>query len=211
MMEPPGAKLFRKEFGKRPFRLLDVGSGNHAATTFTRLFPGCTYFGIDRIPDYGNDENDLAAMTQFWQMDLTQLAFDQIPDLYFDAINFAHIIEHLHNGDLVIAALLKKLRRGGVVYVEYPRLFSTRLPHMRETLNFFDDETHCRIFSLGEIYNILLGNQCRPLAGGIRRNWFTILVMPIRLPILALRRGYLVGADFWDLFGFAEYVFARKQ
>jgi len=149
LMEPPGAKLFRKEFGKRPFRLLDVGSGNHAATTFTRMFPGCSYFGIDRMPDYGNDENDLAAMTQFWQMDLTQLAFDQIPDLYFDAINLTHIIEHLHNGDLVIVALLKKLRRGGVVYLEYPRLFSTRLPHMRETLNFFDDEPHCRIYSLG--------------------------------------------------------------
>jgi hypothetical protein len=82
---------------------------------------------------------------------------------------------------------------------------------MRETLNFFDDETHCRLYSLPELYNILLRNNCRPLLGGVRRNWATILLMPLWLPRVWMRRGYLAGSDFWDLLGFAEYVFARRK
>ena len=207
---PPAIKYLGGEFGSRKFRLLDVGAGNHAASYITGKLPNCEYYGIDSARNYGNDEQDLARMTGFWQLDLTQLAFDAIPDDFFDALNFTHVIEHLQNGDLVLQRLLPKLRKGGVVYIEYPRFSSTRLPSMRETLNFFDDQTHCRIYSLPELYNILLRNNCRPIHGGVRRNWFTIALMPVKLPRTWMQRGYLVGSDFWDLLGFAELVFARK-
>ncbi len=211
LMEPLGARCLRREFARRPFRLLDVGAGNHGATDFTRMFPNCTYYGIDQTRSYGNTEEDIARISKFWEMDLTKLNFEAIPDDFFDALNFSHVLEHLHNGDLVLAGLLQKLRQGGVVYIEYPRLFSTRLPSMRETLNFFDDETHCRLYTVKELYNILMRNQCRPIKSGVRRNWFLILIMPIRLPVLRFKRGYFAGSDFWDFFGFAEYVFARKK
>lgn len=209
-IQPVGVKNLRKEFGNRPFRLLDVGAGNHAATFLTDRFPNCEYYGIDITRNYNNDEKDFSRMKGFWEMDLTKLKFEEIPDAFFDVLYATHIIEHLSNGDLVLAALVGKLRQGGVLYVEYPRFFSTRFPSIRETLNFFDDKTHRRIYSIPELYNILMKNDCWPIRAGVRRNWYTVLLMPVQIPRMYFKRGYLVGADFWDLVGFAEYIFARK-
>jgi SAM-dependent methyltransferase len=204
-------KTLTRKFGDRPFRLLDVGSGNHSASYFTDLFPQCEYYGIDISRDYNNDEKDFSRMKHFWEMDLTALRFDDIPDDFFDAMNMTHVIEHLRNGDAVLDGILKKIKKGGYIYIEYPRFFSTKFPSMRETLNYFDDETHVRIYSLIEIYNVLLRNGCLPVKGGVRRNWLTIILMPLQIPRMKMKRGYLVGADFWDAFGFAEFVLAKKK
>lgn len=209
-IQPFGIRLLRREFADRPFKLLDAGAGNHAATFVTGRLPGCEYYGIDITREYNNSDEDFSNMKGFWQMDLTKLEFDAIPDGQFDVLYMSHILEHLHNGELVLEGLLKKVRVGGFVYIEYPRFSSTRLPSMRETLNFFDDETHVRIYSRRELYNVLLRNFCRPVRGGTRRNWLTIALMPLQIPRMRLKRGYLVGADFWDLLGFADYVYARK-
>ena len=209
-IQPFGVRFFRREFGDRPFKLLDIGVGNHAATFMTERLPGCEYYGVDITRHYNNNEADFDRMKQFWEMDLTQLRFDPIPDQYFDALHLSHVIEHLHNGDLVLEGLLAKLKPGGVAYIEYPRFKSTGLPSMRETLNFFDDDTHVRIYTLAEIYNIFLKKGCRLIRGGVRRNWTTILLMPVQVPRMWLKRGYSVGADFWDLLGFAEFAYFRK-
>src|SRR5690348_14506481 len=106
-----------KLFKQRPFRMLDIGSGNHSASKTKRLFPNCEYHGVDLQKDFNNDESDYAAMTAFYEMDLTKLEFGIIPDDYFDFIRMAHVIEHLYNGDLVIAGLLPKLKKGGHIYI----------------------------------------------------------------------------------------------
>ena len=45
-------------------------------------------------------------------MDHTLLRFDSIPDAFFDAILLVRVIEHLYNGDAVLAGLLPKLKPG---------------------------------------------------------------------------------------------------
>jgi ubiquinone/menaquinone biosynthesis C-methylase UbiE len=209
-IQPQGIKFFHREFGQKPFRLLDVGSGNHSATFFSKHFPACEYYGIDITRHYNNNDEDFSHMKGFWEMDLTKLQFDSIPDEYFDAMHMSHVIEHLHNGDAVLDGLLRKIKKGGVFYIECPRFVSTKFPSMRETLNFFDDDTHVRIYSLRELYNTVLRNGFRPLKGGVRRNWVTIFLMPLQVPRMKLKRGYLVGADFWDLLGFAQFIFSKK-
>ncbi|NBV95614.1 MAG: methyltransferase domain-containing protein, partial [Actinobacteria bacterium] len=72
------------------------------------------------------------------------------PDNYFDGIWMVHVIEHLHNGDAVIQHLLPKLKSGGFLYIEYPGQKSTTLPSMHGTLNFKDDPTHVRVYSVNE-------------------------------------------------------------
>ncbi|HNA18050.1 MAG TPA: class I SAM-dependent methyltransferase, partial [Ferruginibacter sp.] len=136
----------KRAFGNQPFRLLDIGAGNHSATKVKRVFPQCEYHGVDLERDYNNSEEDFKRMTAFYEMDLTQLDFSPIPDNYYDAIVMAHVIEHLHNGDAVIRGLLPKLKSGGYMYLEYPGEKSTRLPSMRGSLNFKDDPTHVRVY-----------------------------------------------------------------
>jgi SAM-dependent methyltransferase len=208
--KPHKVKFLRTEFNNCSFKILDVGAGNHSATHFSTEFPNCEYYGIDLKRDYNNNDNDFRLMKDFWEKDLTKLEFDDIPNNYFDVIVMSHVIEHLYNGDRVLAHLISKLKKGGVVYVEFPSIKSLTLPSMRESLNFFDDPTHIRIFSIPEILNILTPLGCRPVKFGKRRNWFYIFLMPILIPKRFLSRGYLVGGDFWDLLGFADFIFARK-
>lgn len=193
------------------FNLLDVGAGSHSATKTTRLFPLVNYYGIDITKEYENDENDFKAMKGFFQMDLTLLQFDEIPDSFFDVIIMSHIIEHLHNGDDVIRGLVKKLKPGGKIYIEYPGEKSTRLPSMKRTLNFYDDPTHVRIYSVGEIGEILEKNGFKIKSKGTRRYWPYIVLLPITIITELVKYKFIPGGVFWDLMGFAEYLYAEKQ
>jgi len=206
----PKFYFLQKSFGQKKFSLLDVGAGNHSASKTKRLFPNCEYHGIDLSRHSNNDESDFAVMEVFYEMDLTLLKFDIIPDDYFDLIRMTHIIEHLYNGDEVIKNLLPKLRKGGHIYIEYPGEKSTKLPSMKGTLNFYDDPSHVRIYSVKELSRLLKNNNATILSAGTRRSAVFLIAMPFRI-IGSLLKGKKPQANmFWDLLGFAEFVYAKK-
>lgn len=200
----------KRAFGSKPFRLLDIGAGNHSATKAKTVFPKCEYHGVDMEREYNNSEADFKHMDAFYEMDLTQLNFTIIPDNYFDAIQIAHVIEHLFNGDEVIKALLPKLKSGGYIYLEYPGEKSTRLPSMHGTLNFKDDLTHVRVYSIKELSALLRENGCAVLKAGMRRNVWFMMAMPFRIIKSWITGKKLQANIFWDLLGFAEFVWAKK-
>jgi hypothetical protein len=203
--------FLKQVFGNKPFRLLDIGAGNHSATKAKTVFPNCEYHGVDMERDYNNTEADLDAMDAFYEMDLTQLDFTPIPENYFDAIQIAHVIEHLYNGDEVIKGLLPKLKSAGYIYLEYPGEKSTRLPSMHGTLNFKDDPTHVRVYSVKELTALLETNGCSVLKSGLRRNMWFMIAMPFRMIKTWAGGKKLQGNIFWDVLGFAEFVWARKN
>lgn len=211
LITPHKFRFIKPLFANKPFNLLDVGAGSHSATKTKALFPNCAYYGIDITREYENDESDFKAMSGFYQMDLTQLDFQSIPNDFFDVVIMSHIIEHLHNGDKVIEGLLPKLKKGGYIYIEYPAERSTRLPSMKRTLNFYDDPTHVRIYSVPEVSKILEGNGLQILKGTTRRYWPYIALLPLTLVSETIKYGFIPGGVFWDITGFAEYVFARKK
>ncbi len=201
----------QRSFGKKPFRLLDIGAGNHSATKTKRVFPQCEYSGVDLEKDYNNSEEDFSQMKNFYELDLTKLEFSVIPDNYFDGIWMVHVIEHLYNGDEVIKALLPKLKKEGYLYVEYPGAKSTTLPSMHGSLNFKDDPTHVRIYSVNELSEFFESNNCKVLKKGIRRNPWYILAMPFRMLSTLLQGKKMNGNVFWDVLGFAEYLWIQKK
>lgn len=207
---PTRFRPFRKRFRTVAFNFLDAGAGSHSASLTKQWFPLCNYYGIDRTRTYENDENDFKAMAGFYEMDLTRLEFSVIPDDYFDVLMMSHVIEHLPNGDQVIERLLSKLKKGGVIYIEFPSVRSTKFPSKKGTLNFYDDDTHCRLYSIQEVANILVKNRCTILKSGIRRDWVRILLMPLWIISSKIKLGYIAGGVFWDILGFADYVFAEK-
>jgi len=82
---------------------------------------------------------------------------------------------------------------------------------MHGTLNFYDDPTHVRIYSVEEIARLLENAGSTVISSGTRRNPAFLLAMPFRIAGAILRRKRLEGNIFWDLLGFAEFVFARKK
>lgn len=97
--------------------MLDAGAGNHLVAKTKEFYVNCKYFGIDKCCDYDNNVEDIKLMDQFYEMDLEELEFDEIPNNYFDIIIVTHVIEHLKNGDKVIEKLLDKLAENGSVFL----------------------------------------------------------------------------------------------
>ena len=112
-------KFLKKKFGNKAFKLLDIGAGNNSCIKTKKIFPHCEYYGLDINKDYNNESENFSLMEKFYEMDLTLLQFQEIPDNYFDCICMSHVIEHLQNGDKVVIALLNKLKPGGYFYIEY--------------------------------------------------------------------------------------------
>lgn len=190
--------------------ILDVGAGSHSASITKKWLPSCHYSGIDIPGSYNNDEADFKAMDEFYEMDLTKLEFDAIPENKYDLIIMSHVVEHLYNGDKVISGLIPKLKMGGIIYIEFPSEKSVNFPSMRETLNFFDDPTHCRLYSVREICNLLMQNKLKVLSAGTRRQMINILIMPVKIIVQLVTKGYVRGGVFWDAYGFADHVIAKK-
>lgn len=205
-IQNPKFQFLQRYFGRRVFRLLDIGAGNNSASKTLSLFPDCEYHGLDLNRNYNNDAQEFSRMKAFYEMDLTRLDYSTIPDQYFDAILVVHVIEHLFNGDQVLLGLMKKLRPGGILYVEYPGQKSTRLPSMKGTLNYNDDPTHVRIYSFQELAALMEQNGYQVKRKGMRRSWFYVCVLPVRIILRWLRGKPVTGNIFWDLLGFAEYV-----
>ena len=203
--------FLKNSFGDKAFKLLDVGVGNHSASKTVSLFPHCEYYGVDLNKDYNNSEEDFKVMKCFYELDLTHLDFQLIPNEYFDGIWIVHVIEHLHNGDKVIENLTRKLKAGGYMYIEYPGVRSTKLPSMYGTLNFNDDLSHVRVYSVKELAELFERNGCTVLKGGTRRNVYFILVSPFRIFGHWIRGKKLIGNIFWDIMGFAEFIYIRKE
>ncbi len=205
-------KFINKAFSNiSEFTMLDVGAGNNSASKLKSIFPKCKYYGLDLNRDTCYSDQDFNLMTEFYELDLTKLDYSIIPNNYFDYINMSHVIEHLHNGTEVITKLLEKLKANGRFYIEYPGKKSLKLPSMHGTLNFYDDPTHVRVYTIEEIKMVMEANNCIVLESGIRRNWFYIFLMPFRIIYTLAIGKKLQGNLFWDILGFAEYLYILKK
>jgi hypothetical protein len=207
---PPKLKALRPRFRGRAFRVLDVGAGNHSASITKSFYPKCRYEALDRVRDYNNDPGDWARTDAFHEIDLERVDLGALPDAGYDAILMAHVLEHLESGEAVLRALVPKLAPGGLFYVEFPSLRSTRLPSMRGTLNFWDDPTHVRPWSAEEVAGILRDSGLTIDAAGPRRDLQLLLLTPLVALRAKTTLGYVPGGVFWDLMGFADRVIAER-
>lgn len=207
---PTRFKLLNLFLVKKNIKILDVGCGSNSPSITKRWFPSCEYHGIDKEKNYQNNEKDILMIDRFYEIDVRMLDFTMIPDNYFDVVIMSHIIEHLPNGDEVIRSLLAKLTAGGLIYIEFPSRKSLSLPSMRGTLNFYDDKTHCRVFTRDEIEELLKAKSFKIMYSHVRRDWTRIVFMPLLMVNSLIKYGYIAGSVFWDITGFAEIVIARK-
>ncbi|MBL7776722.1 MAG: methyltransferase domain-containing protein [Chitinophagales bacterium] len=210
LLLPSKYRYVQKYFGKKAFTILDIGAGNHSASKTKKWFPQCSYHGLDLDKTYNNDEHDFNSMDAFYELNLEHLQFNQIPNNRFDFIMCAHVVEHLQRGDEVLVKMIDKLKPGGYMYVEFPGFRSTQLPSMYGTLNFYDDPTHVRIYSVAELMNLFLRNRMKVISGGTRKHIPTILLMPLKVVYNLIIYRKVMASLFWDFLGFAEYVIIQK-
>lgn len=191
--------------------MLDVGCGNHSPTLAKLFFPRSHYTGIDKVPDYNLDEEDRKNFDTFLLMDLEAPEWEKLDPEGYDIILLSHVIEHVWHGEAVVEGLWPYLRPGGYLYLETPSERSLTLPSMTGTLNFFDDPTHVRLYTLPELCNLFLRLGGRVVRAGLCRQKRKIFALPLLLFLHLLRYGtYKRAGLFWDLLGFAHFVLVRK-
>ena len=212
LKRPPRFDYLHKWLRKPSVRILDVACGNHSPSLTKQHYPECKYYGLDKTRSYNLDSKDFNCMEQFYEIDLSNTDdLDRIPDDFFDCLILSHIIEHLENGESVIVHLLGKLKKGGVIYIEFPSPRSVHFPSMKGTLNFYDDPAHIKLHSLRELELLLTDNGCLIIRSGIRRSLKRILLLPVYIVGSLAVKGYVSGGVFWDILGFANYVIASRN
>lgn len=191
-------------------RILDLGCGPKHPYYVRLLFPRAVYTAVDLLPFESLPERTRVSIDHYRRCDLGAEGLTAVGEGRFDIIILSHILEHLLNGLEILDEACRRLAPDGLIYCEYPRLASTRMPSAYGTLNFWDDPTHVRLYSLMEILNVLNGNRIRAEAFGVRRFWPRIAIAPVRVLHSLITERRLRGGDLWDLFGFAEYVLGRR-
>lgn len=187
-------------------KVLDVGCGDRAPYSTYKYYPNVEYSGIDyrQVPG-------ISDMHAFYQYNIDGNDLADVPNNEYDVIILSHIIEHVHNGTKLLAILAQKLKSGGIIYIETPSERSLHLPHYYGTLNFYDDSTHTRVYSLAEMNEVLKQNGCKILKSRIRHNFKKIIFLPLYAIFMLARDKKISATLFWDVLGFAHFVVAQKN
>ncbi|HEX3968247.1 MAG TPA: methyltransferase domain-containing protein [Edaphobacter sp.] len=203
----------RQKLSSKSPRILDIGCGNNSPSTTKHWFPGCHYSGAD-IAQYNNNEQDLAAIDDFYPLGLDGSGYSVIPDKSYDFIILHHVIEHMETPAPILATICSKLKPGGYIWIAFPSLRSLSLPSAEGSLQFCDDPTHVHVPEVREISNILLANDVKVLNAGRSKDFVRTLIGAAILPLAFLRRlftGRMSAKGLWYVLGFEDHVFGQRR
>jgi ubiquinone/menaquinone biosynthesis C-methylase UbiE len=207
----PKFKALNKRFKKgEEFKVLDVGCGKSAVKT-KKYFRNCRYYGLDCLDSSGVGEEELKAAEHYYQIDLDKDNLSSLADNFFDAIIMTHTLEHIKNGLSVIEGLCEKLKKKGIIYIEFPSVRSLSLPSVEGTLNFCDDPGHIRIYDIKDVANVLLAANFKIIKAGPRRDLLKSMLTPLTYLYFRCIKRVPAAVSLWDICGFADYVLAEKK
>jgi 2-polyprenyl-3-methyl-5-hydroxy-6-metoxy-1,4-benzoquinol methylase len=189
-------------------RILDLGCGNHSPTAFRTAFPKCEYVGVDRRL-YNLSPVDLTNLDRLIQTDLDTTSLAEVSDDNFDLVVVSHVLEHLHRGCGLLDVAIPKLRKNGILFVAFPNPDSVNFPSLPGTLNFYDDTEHVTLLSISEVERAVSRNGLQVVRSGTTRRARNLVLMPLR-SALSILNGGLRGPPLWDLFGFEQFVVAKR-
>jgi|GEM_PF-3138606 len=187
--------------------VLDVGIANRSASEMKCVLPACTYHGVDRERTFDNAEARL--IDRFVVADLESDPLRSLAGAQYDLVLINHVLEHIANGEAVIANAIRCLRPGGVLYLEVPNVLSLSYAASRYRYHFHDDPTHKRIYSREELCNAVISAGGRVIECGAAN---TPLKSLFSLPraLMGLIRGESVGHLFVHHRGAITYLAATR-
>ena len=210
-------KVIRKYNQASDINVLDVGCGNDSCAISKKWLPIKQYHGLDKEFWHGN-EDDYRTMDKVFYIDLQNELekLMELPNDYYDVIILSHVIEHIKNGEEAISKLVKKLKVGGLIYVETPHARTLGYPSALGFFNFNDESTHVMIYSYYDVARTMLQNDLHVIKAKTRRDWVRIIFFsPVAILLNLIyyiplkQKLYVTGL--WDLFGVAFYAIARKK
>ena len=211
LLRPTKFDNIDKYLRKKGIKILDVGCGNNACLLLKKYYPNNEYHGIDRTKKYNNVEKNFKLMKKFYNIDLSKGDLSKIKDNYFDIIIFSHVIEHIKNGEDILIQLSKKLKKGGIIYIETPSPHTKKMPAPKGgILNFYQDKTHIRVYPVSFLNKFLKKINFRILKSGLKISPKRIVFSPLYF-LIPLFKGKFSWEIVADITGFASYIVAQKK
>ena len=185
--------------------LLDLGSSDgETLRHFAELRPDLHLFAADKA---GQPEK-YPDGCQFHRADFE---CERLPwsDNSMDAITCMHLVEHLHDCNLLLREIARLLKRGGRAYFETPHPRTLTLPSLRDqfTLNFYDDPTHVRLVTMDALARQARSAGLATGSSGTSRNWLFAAAHLILLFSPPSRKKFTARAH-W--LGWSAFLIARR-
>lgn len=212
---PTKLQAARHRFGRQPVKVLDIGCGNRSCEITRHWLNVQEYVGVDRQYWHG-DKAGYEGIDRLVFVDLDEYPMlAELEDGYFDLIILNHVIEHLRNGEAVLAQLYLKLSPGGMIYIETPDIATVNYPSAIGFMNFYDDPTHRRVYEIRSLVCEMMRIGFMVDHFGRRRDWRRLMILS--LPMLMFNlffslpfRQRFDARGLWDLFGIASFLIATK-
>lgn len=194
---------------RKTSNILDVGCGYDFPYKFKKILPDCHYTGID-IADYNQskpllDYNFILTTPDKFHLEISKF------NKFFDAVVSSHNLEHCNHRDAVLKAMLKSVKKNGLIFLSFPCEQSIKFPKRKGTLNYFDDPTH--LYSppnFKEVINVIEANDFSIIFS--KKNYSPILLKILGFfvePISNLRKKVLRGT--WEYYGFETIIIAKRN
>ena len=120
LIQPYRFRLIRKQLSdSKAINVLDVGCGARSSEITRNSIAVKRFDGVDNQVWHG-DEKSYENIDNFYQLDLEKDNLSEVQDSFYDLVVLSHVIEHIKNGEQVIERLSKKLKVGGLIYIETP-------------------------------------------------------------------------------------------
>lgn len=211
-------RLIKKHIDKQQqLSILDVGCGHNSYEIAARFLQVGRYDGIDKEYYHGKkDDYDKLTNVYLFDLDEETHKLDEVPDDTYDVILMSHVIEHLDKGEAVITEMFKKVKKGGLIYIETPSEKTFNYPSGVGFFNFYDDSTHKRFYHRLNLIDLFMPNGFKILGFGIRKDKVRLFLyspfylaynLLLRLPFG--KKWNVVGL--WDYFGIAQFLLAKKK
>ena len=201
--------LRKKRCGNRA-RILDVGAGPTDAALIKEAYPKCWLEAVNIwFPDAATKEYQF--FDHAHKIDLNTAGPSILPGKKFDYVISSHTIEHLKEGEPFLRGLCTQLLKGAHLYLEWPSPESETFPLSGFGLNFYDDHTHIKTYSIKEVTEVLQRCGLDILDQRRRRIWFRIILAPFLIIHRSIKVRRFVLYDLWDVTGFCNVVEARKR
>ena len=194
-------------------KILDVGCGNNSPLLTKKIVPNCFYIGID-IQDYNQETYESIKSADEYHIVKPDDFDKKILDFQsqIDVVISSHNLEHCYERRKVLANMIKTLKKGGKIYLEFPTYSSTSFPGYRDgCLNYYDDKTHMYLPpDFGEVISILNKENCKIIYANTNYQdvigWlFGLFNENSSFKTKEVREGT------WSLWGFQTIVWAEKM
>ncbi len=133
----------------------------------------------------------------------------------FDIITANHVLEHIHNPNIILSELKRVIKPGGQIFIEVPNkrsLWGKPGGSFAGTVHFKDDQTHLRCYSTMELAQLCKEAGFTVVKAAISRNLFHLILSPVLLIAGLLMPGklyFMYGRN--SIIGWSSYIIIKKK